>query len=186
MYDVGRAAKRPFTDIKSLIIGIVLMIIPIVNFAVVGYMLKCAKTAAQGDYTLPEWTDWGGLIISGIIAAVIMFVYMIPGWICIFLGGAGAVFLGDLGFIAVLLLPLGGLLMLIGGLFGSVGLIKYSIEGNIGSGFAFGEIIHKAINMEYIISYVVAAIVGGILCIVFYVPGGIHMFTALGETYSKI
>ncbi|MCD4740362.1 DUF4013 domain-containing protein [archaeon] len=186
MYNIEVAAKRPFTDIKSLVMGIVFMFIPILNFAVIGYMLKCAKTASQGDYTLPEWGDWGGLIISGILSMVIMFVYMIPGFILMFAGMSGGLLLGDLGMIAFLLVPVGGILLFAGGLFGSLAIVKYAIDGSMGGAFAFGTIIRKALTVEYISSYVIAGIIGGIECVVFWVPGYIHMATALGETYPKL
>ena len=43
----GEAIKRPFTDLKILLIGIVLSIIPIVNWFTFGYFLECARTTGK-------------------------------------------------------------------------------------------------------------------------------------------
>jgi len=43
MVDYGEAIKRPFSDVKKLLIGIVIQLIPIVNFMAIGYQLKCAN-----------------------------------------------------------------------------------------------------------------------------------------------
>jgi len=43
MVDYGGAFKKPFQDITKLVIGIVLMIIPIVNFLAMGYFIETAS-----------------------------------------------------------------------------------------------------------------------------------------------
>ncbi len=84
MVDYEKAIKRPFQDITKLVIGVVLNIIPIVNFLVIGYVLNCAKTAMKKDYTLPEWTDWLNLFIRGFIVVIIGLIYMLPFLIVMF------------------------------------------------------------------------------------------------------
>jgi hypothetical protein len=54
MVDYTVSIKRPFSDFKKLLIGIVLSIIPIVNFIALGYQLNCAKTAMKKKYEHPD------------------------------------------------------------------------------------------------------------------------------------
>ena len=72
------AIKRPFTNIKNLVIGIIIMAIPIVNFLGIGYVLNCASTSMRRKYALPEWGDWWNLFVRGIVTLVIAIIYMIP------------------------------------------------------------------------------------------------------------
>jgi len=193
MYDIGRAVKRPFTDIKALIIGIVLVvlfIIPLVNIVtmllLVGYVLTCAKTASEGNFEMPVWGDWVGLLIKGIVAGIVGFVYMLPGTILFFLGPIIAMAAGDAGMLALLLMPLGWLLWIIAGYFLPIALTKYAIEGNFGSAFAFGEVIGKGLHVDYLITLIVAYIIGSIESIILGFPGMVQFYTAIGETYSKL
>jgi hypothetical protein len=68
---------------KVLIGGIVLLI-PIVNFAVYGYMLTTLKNVADGQPNpLPEWNDFGAHFMKGLYAAVGVIVYLLPGIVVI-------------------------------------------------------------------------------------------------------
>ena len=49
------AMRRPFTDFNKLLIGIIISIIPIVNFISIGYQFRCAKTAMTGKFAMPKW-----------------------------------------------------------------------------------------------------------------------------------
>lgn len=79
MVDYGEAIKRPFSDVKKLLIGIAIQLIPIVNFMVIGYQLKCARYAMNKKYELPEWTEWKDLFINGLKVWIICIVYLLPG-----------------------------------------------------------------------------------------------------------
>ena len=45
--DFSAAFKKPFLNFKNFIIGVVLYIIPIVNFFSVGYVLECSGLGKQ-------------------------------------------------------------------------------------------------------------------------------------------
>lgn len=72
------AMKRPFANLKKLIIGVILNAIPIVNIFAFGYILKAAKFSMNDDYSMPEWNDWKNLFLIGFIGTLIILVYMIP------------------------------------------------------------------------------------------------------------
>ena len=62
------AVIRPFTDFKKLLIGILLNIIPVINFFALGYLLECGRTPKKD---LPEWKNFGDFFVEGFFAAVI-------------------------------------------------------------------------------------------------------------------
>ncbi|RLG69353.1 MAG: hypothetical protein DRO07_02450 [Candidatus Iainarchaeum archaeon] len=79
MVSFGTAIKRPFQDLKTAIIGIILGIIPVVNILTVpGFALRNAKKSLEGDDSLLSWEDWRDIIVKSIILLVITFIYTLP------------------------------------------------------------------------------------------------------------
>lgn len=80
--DIGKAFSYVFEDpnwLKKVGIGGVVLLIPIVNFAVFGYMLTTLKNVADGQaQPLPEWSDFGGFFMKGLYAFVGLLVYFAP------------------------------------------------------------------------------------------------------------
>ncbi len=76
--DYETAFEKPFTDIKKLLIGILLGIVPIINFFVSGYIVRTAKNTMGKDSSLPEWQNWGELFVNGLLYMVIGLLYMLP------------------------------------------------------------------------------------------------------------
>ena len=80
--DIGRAFSY-FTEdadwVKKVLIGGVVNLIPIVNFAATGYWLSQTKNVYEGrEVPLPEWSDFGGFFMKGLMAAIAGFVYSLP------------------------------------------------------------------------------------------------------------
>src|SRR3989338_6658887 len=73
--------KRPFSDVKKLVAGVVFNIIPVVNFLALGYILESGKLSIKKKGNLPEWNEVGHYFNLGFKGAVIAFVYLIPVWI---------------------------------------------------------------------------------------------------------
>ncbi len=86
MIDYLAALKRPFTDLQKYIIGILLSIIPIINFFALGYVIESTRIALKKDYSLPEWKAFGRLFVDGFYSFVIAVVYFIPALIIIIIG----------------------------------------------------------------------------------------------------
>jgi hypothetical protein len=80
MVNYEEALMKPFTDMKKLIIGIVLSLIPIVNFTVVtGYAIESSGVGkTKQSKNMPEWKGWWHLFVKGLTAIVIKIVYLIP------------------------------------------------------------------------------------------------------------
>ncbi len=80
--DIGKAFSYVFDDehwISKVLIGGLLIWIPIVNFAVFGYMIKIAQNVAQGNpHPLPEWGEFGDHFMRGFYVFVIYLVYLLP------------------------------------------------------------------------------------------------------------
>ena len=89
--DIGKAFSFVFEDekwITKVLIGGLLVWIPIVNFAVIGYGLKTAENVARGvERPLPEWGDFGDLFMRGLYYLIIALVYSIPILILSCIGG---------------------------------------------------------------------------------------------------
>lgn len=88
MVNYEQALKKPFTDFKKLIIGILLSMIPIVDSTfVTGFQMECSglgKTKQSGK--MPEWKKWKYLFLKGLGALGIKIVYMIPAILVIGIG----------------------------------------------------------------------------------------------------
>jgi len=80
MVDIVKALKRPFSDTKKFLIGILLGIIPFVNFTVMGYALVSSgftKELVKKD-KLPEWKNYGDLFMKGLVSLIIGFLLFLP------------------------------------------------------------------------------------------------------------
>ncbi|HHX65442.1 MAG TPA: DUF4013 domain-containing protein [Chloroflexi bacterium] len=97
--DIGRAFVYMFDDdqwVKKLAIGGLLVlasIIPIVNLftglVVTGYTVRIIRNVAEGrSLPLPEWDDWGGDWMRGLLVVVAAFLYSLP---ILFASGFGAI-----------------------------------------------------------------------------------------------
>jgi hypothetical protein len=85
--DIGKSFTYVFEDPKwmmKVLIGGIVLLIPIVNFAVYGFMLTTLKNVADGQANpLPEWSDFGAHFMKGLYAAVGVIVYLLPGIVVI-------------------------------------------------------------------------------------------------------
>jgi len=205
------AVKRPFQDTKTLIIGMIIMLIPIVNFTVgAGYFLECARTSLKKDNKLPEFKDWKNLFMKGMGAFVISLVYAIPIFIVLLLtigstlltGGVSALF-NDGGIAALNALATLGMGMvvtvvvaLIISILSSAAMIRYAEKGNLGAAFEFVAIAKKAFTGEYIAAWLLAMVYTLLVVFVFsllpFVGAmvaafitGVTMYTLLAEAYKK-
>jgi len=80
--DIGKSFTFVFDDpdwIKKLVIGSIIAVIPIVNFAAVGYIAELVRTVRDDpDAPLPEWDNFGDYFSDGFKVFVGLFVYALP------------------------------------------------------------------------------------------------------------
>lgn len=71
--------KFPLKDkelLKKLLFGSFFLIIPIVNIAVLGYLMECLRLGIHKRRKLPDWDDFEFYLRQGISLLIIMSVYM--------------------------------------------------------------------------------------------------------------
>lgn len=89
MVKYTEAIKKPFTDLTKLVIGIVLSLIPIVQWVAKGFALESSGLGkTRPSAKMPEWKNFVHLFVKGLLSDIILFVYMLPAFI-IFLVAAG-------------------------------------------------------------------------------------------------
>ena len=192
--DIGKSFTYMFDDerwVQKLVIGGLLAlvsVIPLVNVftapVIMGYSLRLLRNVAQKEEKpLPEWDDWGGDWVRGILAILAGIIYAIPiwivslfSWIASYMAGYNdpAQVDGFLGFCMVVLSCLSALWGLLIAIVYPAAQIKYATEGQFASFFKFGEIfpfIRDNLS-NYIVAILltlVAGLIGGlgvILCVI--------------------
>ena len=165
MLDYNEALKRPFTDVKKLLIGLVLSIIPIINFIASGYQLKCSKSIikkGKNMYMLPEWTNWGNLFLVGLVSFFISLIYFIPALLLIFffvgkdfLTNLSSLTYESLGFMAIIIVVISIITLFVL----PMALVKYSINEKFGDAFKFIEIFSKSLTWKYTAAWIFTLII---------------------------
>jgi hypothetical protein len=213
--DIGKAFSFVFEDerwVSKVLIGGLLIWIPIVNFAALGYALKVAQNVAQGNpRPLPEWGEFGDHFMLGLYEFVIRLVYSLPIIIlgllyaCVVLGiaggspgqrgnNAGGAYAGLLGLCFV---PLIIVLSLAIVLVFYAALARFVATNSLGEALKFGEVIASVRRnvMPWVLLLVVgvlAGFVGGLGAIVCGVGALFTLFYAqcvighaLGQTVAE-
>jgi hypothetical protein len=159
--DIGKAFGFVFEDekwISKVLLGGLFLIIPIVNFAVIGYMLKVAQNVAQGNpRPLPEWGEFGDHFMRGLYGIAIQIVYQLPTLIlygvffCVILAAGGAAGserssdgAGAIGALSLCLLPLIFILALAGAFLSYVAAGRYVATNTLSEAFKFSDVIAGA------------------------------------------
>jgi len=82
MVDYVRAVKKPFTDITKLIVGVLLSMIPVVNWIAKGFILENSGLGkSKPSNKMPEWKNWGNLFVKGFLSTIITLIYALPALI---------------------------------------------------------------------------------------------------------
>jgi len=193
--DIGRSFKFMFEDegwITKILIGGILGLIPIVNFVIYGYQLEVIKNVSQDqDLPLPDWDDFGGKFIKGLMVVIASFIYSLPlilvgvvYFVMMMIVGGGAASTGseDMsgaagGIFAICTIALYCVAFLYSIIvYGFVlipGVMRYAEEEEFGAFFKFGENLRVATSnlgsyivmlLVIMLAGIVAEIVGVIAC----------------------
>jgi hypothetical protein len=149
--DIGSSFTYMFQDenwIKKILIGGIVGIIPIVNFAAIGYMIQVIRNVRAGaPLPLPEWDEFGRYFMDGLWVFLIFLVWSIPIIIFACLQTVGAAAVGDnedlvgaYGVVSVCFSCLSVLWGLVLAVFGPAILIRFSEVGQFAAGFRFSEL----------------------------------------------
>jgi hypothetical protein len=97
--DIGSSFSYMFQDegwIKKILIGGVVGIIPIVNFAAIGYMIQIIRNVRDGQaLPLPEWDEFGKYFMDGLWIFLIFLVWSIPIILVACLQGVGTAIIAE-------------------------------------------------------------------------------------------
>jgi hypothetical protein len=208
--DFAKAFAFVFDDpdwIKKIVIGGLVTLIPVVgSLLALGYMVSIGRNVIQGNpHPLPDWSAFGQMLIDGLYALVIYFVYTLPILIvlCLVLlpslviGGAFGED-GSLNVVAILGICCFSLFAIIYGiavgvLFLPVALARYADTGDMMSALRFTQVlaISRANLVVFLMALViawVAGIVAGfgvILCFVGVVFTGFYAQCVIGHAYGQ-
>ena len=186
--NLKEAFKRPFTDIKKLVIGILIGMIPLVNLIMLGYIVECAKSAMNKEYKLPQWRNWWDLFGKGSCYITIIVAYTIPVAVIMALAGL----YGNLFILAIVYIALSAIML-------------YVLKDRFSAAFNFGEVFDKALRGSFFIICIIMAMYYLVLETILspfdlidipflLSPGmaitgfiwGVTAMTAFGELYPKL
>lgn len=204
MVDYETAFKKPFSDLKKLLVAFLLNIVPIVNLLVYGYFLEVAKTSGgkKPSTSLPDWKNWGNLFVNGLKALVVSLVYALPliavaVVLSLALGisfrtSSWSEFAGFGSWLGLLLI-----FALAFAYFVPSAIVSFALSGKFSKSFEFKEVLRKALTREYfvvwLVSIVYSAVLGALLGLIPFVGkalagavSGITMFSLFGEVYPTL
>jgi hypothetical protein len=134
--------------IKKIVIGGIVGLIPIVNFAAIGYMIQVVRNVRAGQpLPLPEWDQFGQYFMDGLWIFLIVLVWSIPALLvaCLQAIGGAAVANNDqlantYGIVSVCFSCLIALWSLVVAIFVPAILIRFAEVGDFMAGFRFSEL----------------------------------------------
>jgi len=154
--DIGKSFTFVFDDpdwLKKILIGGLITMIPIVNFAAMGYVAELVRTIRdEPNAPLPEWDNFGGYFSDGLKLLVAFIVYSLPLLLimCVFFGVTAAMggFSENIddttgGLMVAFMLPMQCLMFFFGiipVIFMPAIFAQFADEGTIGATIRFGEI----------------------------------------------
>jgi hypothetical protein len=152
--NIGVAIGKPFSNIKNLIIGIVLLLIPLANILIMpGYLLRIVTKTINKDNALPGFENIGELVVNSIKLGVVVLIYLIIGSI--------------ISAILALVPAVGPLLLMIWSIaFGFIVLsavMTLAKAGDIKESLNVPEVAKKAFKMDFIIAVLVGGAISGFI-----------------------
>jgi len=183
--DIGSSFSYMFQDenwIKKILIGGVVLLIPIVNFAAIGYLIQIIRNVRAGQpLPLPEWDEFGKYFVDGLWIFLIFLVWSIPIIVVGCLYGIGTAALAEnddlasaIGLISICFWCVMVLWGLVLAAVSPAILIRFAEVGEFMAGFRFSEI--TSIITANVGSYIIVILLiwvasfiasfGVILCVV--------------------
>lgn len=177
--DLGKSLTYMFEDekwVNKVVVGAVINMIPILNFASAGYMLATIRNVANNIIPpLPTWDDFGDCFIKGLVLTIIGVIYALP-LIILSCCPIGALFLPAFSQTEEVSAALGGLSILVWSLFALLAflyalvytfvmpavMLHYASAEDFSAAFRFGRIfdfIRDNIN-SYLKAWLYVLVVG--------------------------
>ena len=181
---VGDAVRFPSQNWKKVIILGLLYILTIIIIGILlwpGYLLRVLKATLAGSDELPEFDDWGEMVVDSLKLIVVSIVYfIIPAAIALVgvYASMGTMIAMSNGLVSPLayiglfsaIVIIAGIIGLIIGLFYYMALVNLAYnDSELGAAFRFSEIMDmiNAIGwVDYIIWYIVMIVIGVVIGII--------------------
>lgn len=155
--DIGISFGYMFEDkdwLKKILIGGLISLIPIVNFAALGYLVQIIRNVRDGQaLPLPEWDQFGEYFVSGLWLFVVFLIYSIPVIILACLQGVGTAVIGSSGsgggddmatvylIVSTCLSCLMGIWGLVIGVLSPAIFVRFAETGQVGATMRFGGLM---------------------------------------------
>ncbi|GAB6055242.1 DUF4013 domain-containing protein [Methanobacterium movens] len=138
-----------------------------------GYIFRALKASIAGSEELPEFDEWGDMLVDGLKVFVVQFVYFLIPAIIMFIGIGGSIFAmtptGDptaffaLFGVTTLIAAIAGIIL---GLVATIALANMAYyDSDLGAAFRFSEILEIISQIgwvDYILWYIVLVVVGAV------------------------
>lgn len=146
-------------------------------FALVGYYVEVARAGYERAPEPPAFTDWGDLIVKGIIATVISIVYAIvpillvtfTGGLSVFGAAEGGTAGGILGGVGALGLLVAVLALIVVYYAIPAALVNYAIEDSFGAAFDWATIKPVLFSGDYLVAWLVPFVLAFVLNVVAFI-----------------
>ncbi len=165
------AIKKPFSDVKTLVIGTVLGLIPIVSLIVSGFAFEVAKRTQNKNDSWPGFTENNVVeyLINAVKLLVLGLVYSIPALVLMIIGGftmLSSVLTGDVSNLVSLVFGATGIFVVLGFFIELIVLFVFLPmaaqflikENSLKAGFKFKAILKKVFTGTYWISLIILII----------------------------
>jgi hypothetical protein len=171
----GKSFTYMFEDtnwVSKFLVGIVISIVPILNFAWFGYGIGIMRNMARGmDKPLPSWDNLGEKFKDGLIIFVAVFIYTLPALIVLSIGGIASAAMGDnnaMGAVWVVVGCCAGLYFLAFSFLLPALLIHYARTNSFGALFQVSEVTKLATKNigEYLMAWVTGLIASAVLSMI--------------------
>jgi hypothetical protein len=158
--------------ISKYLIGILISLVPILNFAWAGYGVGIMRNMARGmEKPLPSWDNLGEKFKDGLVIMVATFIYMLPAIIVFSIGAIASAAAGGksgTSILTILVSCCGFVYILAFSFLQPALLIHYARTNSFAALFQVGEVIKLATGNigEYLMAWVTGLIAGAIFGIV--------------------
>ncbi|MEA3378643.1 MAG: DUF4013 domain-containing protein [Nanoarchaeota archaeon] len=178
MLDFNTAFRKPFTDYRKLLIGLVISAVSsgiayagslggptlvailslasmLIGLFVSGYYLKTGELSLKNKKLLPEWSNWKELFMKGIFITVIGVIYSLP-LILLGLIFAGLLLVFKIKLLSIVLIALLLVLALFIVYFLPAGVLWFAKKQTLSAAFNFKDIFKKAFTKIYLVAWIVS------------------------------